>query len=152
MNGRITGTVADMDIKTFQLTGFSATKINAEGKIVGLPDVKKLNGNLAINISSNRNDILLIANGKMPAGFTIPQQININGNAKINNGNLNTIMAMKSSSGNAKINAALNNFNDIQNSVYTATLVTDKLDIGTITQNKKCWNCKRRIECEGTKN
>ena len=136
LNGKITGTVADINIKTLQLTGFSGTKINAEGKISGLPDIKKINGNLAISMSSNRNDVLLIADKKLPTGFTIPQQININGTAKINNGNVNTLMNLASSSGNVKLNATIYNFNDIPNADYTAALTTDKLDIGAIMQNQ----------------
>jgi translocation and assembly module TamB len=137
LSGKITGSVADMDIKTFQLQGFSGTKINANGKIAGLPEMKNMKGNFTLSLSSNRNDILLIADGKMPAGFTIPQQLNINGNTAINNGALNAAIAMTSSSGNAKLNGTISQFNNIQNSAYTATLITDKLDVGTITQNQK---------------
>jgi translocation and assembly module TamB len=136
INGIITGTFAEMSVRAFQLQGLSGTELNVTGKIAGLPAINKLKGNLEISISSNRNDILLIAGGKMPEGVTIPQQITINGTTGVNNGGLNTLMAIKSSLGNAKINVSFSQLNNIRNSAYTATIITDKLDVGTITQNQ----------------
>jgi hypothetical protein len=137
LNGRLTGSVADMNIQQFQLRAFSNTVIDVKGRIAGLPDANKVSGDLVINkIQTNKSDIQLLApKGSLPSNITLPQSVNLNGhiagNMKDAKGNLNLATDL----GNASVDGRISNPTDKKIASYDATLVARGLNLGVIMQN-----------------
>jgi translocation and assembly module TamB len=137
MNGRITGSVADLNIQTLQLRALSNTVIDVRGKISGLPDAKKVGGNLAINsIQTNRSDINMLApKGAIPSNITLPESIILNGNVSGSMQHGKADLNLTTDLGSASVNGTIKNATDTINAQYHATLVAKNLDLGTIMQN-----------------
>lgn len=139
INSRITGRVADMKIDVLQVSGLQDTKIDLNGRLTGLPDMKNFNANLDIkNITSSRRDInLFIPKNSLPRNITFPNAFAISGNIKGNAGEMNTDLALVTDIGNADIKGVFSDIADVQRARYDATIETKSLDIGTILQNKE---------------
>ncbi|HUQ66111.1 MAG TPA: hypothetical protein VM101_08150, partial [Flavitalea sp.] len=137
LNGRITGSVADMNIKTLQLRGFRNTIVDVRGKISGLPDVKKVNGDLVINqIHTSRSDIQLLApKGSLPSNITIPETINLTGSVAGNMHDARADLNLSTSLGTVLLNGSIKNATDSINALYDAKLIATNLNLGAIMQN-----------------
>lgn len=137
LNGRLTGSVASMNIQQLQLKGFSNTVVDVRGRIAGLPDANNVSGNLVINnIQTNKSDIQSLApKGSIPSTITLPQFIkltgNIAGSMKDARGKLN----LNTDLGNVSVDGSIKNATDSINAKYDATLVARGLNLGVILQN-----------------
>ncbi|MGN6435644.1 MAG: translocation/assembly module TamB domain-containing protein [Agriterribacter sp.] len=138
-NGNVKGSVGDLQIGTLQLSGLNDTRVNMKGNIKGLPDANKITADLSIqNISTSRRDIVLLAPANtLPSNITIPEQLSLSGKIKGNSGKLNTDIRLATTSGNASIKGWLNQVTDTRRSSYDMVLYADRLDLGTILQDKK---------------
>ena len=137
MNGRITGSVANMNIQTFQLRAFSNTVVDVRGRLSGLPDANKVGGNLVIKkIQTNRTDISALApKGSIPSNVTLPDAINLNGNISGNMQDARADLNLATNLGNASVKGTIKNATDTINAQYDAKVVATNLDLGTILQN-----------------
>ncbi|MEO8584478.1 MAG: hypothetical protein ABI415_11810, partial [Flavitalea sp.] len=137
MSGVISGSVADMNIGKLQIRAFSNTNVDIKGTVSGLPDAKKLSGNLMINnFQTSRKDIELLApKGSLPKTITIPENINLRGtiagSMKDGRGKLNLVTSL----GNASVDGHIANPTDKKRVKYNATLSANKLNLGIILQN-----------------
>jgi hypothetical protein len=62
VDAKVTGKISDLTLQKVELKGLTATNININGTIKGLPDSRKLYADLNINqLQSSRSDILSIA-------------------------------------------------------------------------------------------
>jgi translocation and assembly module TamB len=139
INSHITGRVADLQIDALQVSGLQDTKIDLNGSLTGLPDMKNFNANLDIkNITSSRRDInLFIPKNTLPANITLPGVFTISGSIKGNGGKMNTDLALTTDIGSADIKGAFSDLADMQRARYDAKVETRSLDIGTILQNRE---------------
>ena len=137
MNGRITGSVSDMNIHTLQFQAFSNTIVDVRGRISGLPDAKKIGGDLVINkLQTNRTDInSLVPKGTIPSNITLPESLNLNGNISGNMKDAKANLNLTTNLGNASLNGTIKNATDTINAQYDAKIITNNLDFGTIMQN-----------------
>lgn len=138
-NGDVKGSVNDLRIATLQLSGLKDTRVNMNGNIKGLPDANKITADLSIqNISTSRRDIVLLAPANtLPANITIPERLSLTGKIKGNSGKLNTDIRLSTTLGNASIKGWLNQVTDKRRSSYDIVLYAERLDLGTILQDKK---------------
>lgn len=137
MNGRITGSVADMNIQTLQLRAFRNTVVDLRGRIFGLPNAKKVGGALVINkIQTSRADIQMLApKGSLPANITVPESISLNGNISGNMLDAKADLNLITSLGNASVNGNIKNATDTINAQYDAKFIARDLNLGVIMQN-----------------
>lgn len=137
IDGSITGRVADMNINKFVLRGLNNTVVDVNGKISGLPDSKKLNGNLTItNISTSRKDIELLApKGSLPTNITLPSTLKLAGNIAGNMNDARADLNLNTNLGSASINGRISNPTDSIRAKYNANIITHNLDLGVIMQN-----------------
>lgn len=138
LNTRLTGTVSNLNIQRFLLKGLSATQINVHGTVAGLPNTEALTANLDIEtFKTNRRDInAIVPKGTIPADIRLPDRISVNGKVR---GGLSRLMAtldVDTDLGNADINGIVANATDKYRAVYDVKLAADKIQLGTILQNK----------------
>jgi hypothetical protein len=137
INSSISGTVADLQIPTLQISGLKDTRIDISGRITGLPDMNKLDADLTIkNISSSQRDMaLFIPKGTLPQNIALPSQMNLYGKLHGNTGKLIGDLNLKTSLGNAFLKARTEKITNPDQSVYDLQLNTAALDLGTILQD-----------------
>ena len=139
VDARITGKVNDLNFQKLILKGLSATDINANGVIKGLPDPKKLYADLTINrFRSSKNDMLsFLPKNTLPPNITLPENLSASGRVKGNMNNLYTDVAINTSLGGAKITGTLVNITDPYKAKYDLAVNARSLQLGTLMQNPK---------------
>ena len=137
VDGNITGSVANMDIRKLDLRAFSNTSLSMRGTIAGLPDAKKLRGNLVINsFRTSRKDIQLLApKGSLPNSVTIPEIMNLKGTISGTMNDAKANLDLATNLGGASVNGTISNPTDKKKARYNATVVARQLDLGTILKN-----------------
>ena len=137
MNGRITGSIAAMNIQTLQLRAFKNTVVDVRGKIFGLPDAKKVGGALVINkIQTSRADIEMLApKGSLPANITLPESISLSGNIAGNMLDAKADLNLITNLGSASVTGSIKNATDSINAQYDAKINARDLNLGVIMQN-----------------
>ncbi|HEX5026132.1 MAG TPA: translocation/assembly module TamB domain-containing protein, partial [Agriterribacter sp.] len=139
INGRVKGTVADLRIPVFQISGLRDTKLDMSGSLTGLPDINKMGADLTIkNISTSKRDMdVFIPTGTIPQNITVPDQMQLSGKLNGNMGNLSANLVLKTTLGNIAAKGTMRQMTDPQQSVYDVQLQSQSLDLGTILQNKE---------------
>ena len=137
LTGKIDGSVSNMNIATLQIRGFNNTNLDVNGRIAGLPDAKKVNGNLIIKrIQTSKKDIQLFAPaGSLPKNITLPDNYVMNGSVSgsMQSGRLN--LNLGTNLGSASVNGTFAEPTDSINAAYDLTLVARQLQLGIIMQN-----------------
>lgn len=136
VDSRVSGKVKDLTISKFEMSGIGATKVSLSGKIAGLPDAQKAYYDLNIkNISSTAKDInMFVPAGTIPKNIQIPSQLNLQGKFKGSVQNFKTNLALKSSFGNAKVDALFDQ-RIKKREKYDATVYLLDFDLGRLIKN-----------------
>ncbi|MBN8859231.1 MAG: translocation/assembly module TamB [Sphingobacteriales bacterium] len=139
INGKVKGSVADMQIAGLQVSGLSNTSLNISGRLTGLPDANKTGANLTIkNISTSREDILsVVPENVLPANITLPGKMQLSGTIHGNMENIETALTLQTSLGDAIVKGFARHIANAHTAVYDMTLQAYSLDLGTILQDKK---------------
>lgn len=136
LNTIISGKLNNLSIPKLQVSGIGITKIDASGKITGLPDSKKAYFDLKINkLQSSANDVNdFVPDNTIPNSIQLPSQFTTKGTFKGTIDNFNTILTLSSSYGNAKIKAAFNQ--QIKNKEkYNLDASLNNFDLGKLIKN-----------------
>ncbi|MEO9003410.1 MAG: translocation/assembly module TamB domain-containing protein, partial [Ginsengibacter sp.] len=139
VDAKITGKVSDLNLQKVRIRGLTATDININGTIKGLPDPKKIYADLRINqFQSSRRDLLsLVPKNTLPKNVSLPQAFSAKGYIKGGINNLRTELTLNSTSGGAHFIGTLINITDKNKATYDATLNIRRLQLGVIMQNPK---------------
>lgn len=137
LNGRITGKVSEMNISELYLAGLSDTRVSLRGSIAGIPDIKKLRANLAINeIRTSKRDInMLLPKGTLPTNITLPNRIITRGTIVGNMSGARMNLNLQTNLGNAAVNGTVSNPDDPKNIGYDMRVNTQNINLGRIMQN-----------------
>jgi hypothetical protein len=137
VDARITGQVNNMNFENLILKGLSATDINVNGVISGLPNANKIYTDLNINkFQTSRRDILsLLSSNTLPPNVALPESLSANGKIKGTMKNLYANLSVHSSSGNAALDGSLKNITDKNKAKYDVVLHTNGLQLGSIMKN-----------------
>ena len=137
MNGRITGSVSNMNIQALQLRALKNTIVDVRGRLSGLPDANKVAGDLVINrIQTSRSDVnMIVPKGTIPSNITLPESINLNGTVSGSMQDARADLDLTTDLGSASVNGSIKNATDTINAKYDAKLVAKNIDLGTIMQN-----------------
>lgn len=129
VDGNLNGNLASINIPEFKINGLSNTKIDIQGKADNITNPDALNLDLTINhFITNKQDInLLSPKGSLPKTINLPSNIVLNGKFKGGLKKFDTNLAVKSSLGNAKLQAELNS-----NEQYNAQIHLENFDVGTL--------------------
>ena len=137
LDTKIKGKLENLEIPNFEIAGIGTTKLSFSGKIIGLPDASNAFYDLKIkNLVSSKTDIFnFIPKGTIPTNIELPENLILNGFFKGTVNNFKTDLNLKSSFGNAKILANLNQ-KIKNNEQYQANVDFDNFDLGQLIKNK----------------
>lgn len=151
VNTNLNGTLKDLDIPYFEISGIGKTKVDVSGKITGLPDMKKAFFDLNIkNLESTAKDVMSFVPPKtIPTTIQLPANFNVNGKFKGSIANFQTKLALKSSYGNAKVDALFDQ--RIKNKEkYDAKISSVDFDLGKLIKNDSIGKITLKAKVKGT--
>ena len=137
VNGKVTGSVSNMNIGTLQFRAFSNTVVDVSGRISGLPDVNKLDGNLTINkIQTSSRDLkMFVPKGTFPTNITLPEMFTLTGKVAGGMKDVRGKLNLATNLGSIGIDGTIKNATDSILAAYDATVNVQRLKLGTIMQN-----------------
>ncbi len=151
INGKIFGKLNALSIPNIQVSGIGSTKITANGKILGLPNIKTTFFDLNIkNLKSSAKDVdEFLPNGTIPSTIKIPNQFATKGIFKGTIENFITKLSVSSSFGNAKIDAKLDLRKKNQEK-YFAKVALYNFNLGQLIKNSTIGNISVATSINGT--
>lgn len=147
----VTGKLDKLFINKLKVSGISATKIDINGSILGLPKVDKTYLDLTINnLQSTAKDMkTLLPKGSIPNSISLPEQFSAQGNFIGYLNNFETKINLKSSLGNAVVDAAFDQ-SKVNNEQYNVIASLYNFDIGKLIQNKDIGKVTLNTTIEGS--
>ncbi|WP_051292632.1 translocation/assembly module TamB domain-containing protein [Olivibacter sitiensis] len=151
IHGKINGKVNDLRIPNLEFSTLNQTKIHASAHIKGLPDTDKLYADLVIkDFRTSKGDLdRMLAKGILPDSINIPQNMQLQGSFKGGMSNFITSMHLKTSNGNADVDAKYN-VNGQRDTSYNANLNIADLDVGHIMMDTTLGKVSFEAELQGT--
>lgn len=151
VNTIVSGKLKNISIPNLEISGIGSTKINASGKIVGLPDVNKAYFDLNIkNFESSAKDISqFVPKGTIPNNIQLPSTFNTKGTFKGTINNFATNLNLVSSFGNAKIKATFDQRRK-NNEKYNAQTELDNFDLGKLIKNDSIGKITLKANVKGS--
>lgn len=136
LNAIIQGNLDNLGIETFQAEGIGNTKVDVKGTITGLPDIDKSIFDVSIlNLQSTSEDIqALVPKNTIPNSIQLPDNLGVQGHFKGSIHAFETLVDLKSSLGNAIVEATFNQSRN-NNETYVANASVDDFDLGTFLKN-----------------
>ncbi|MCF4102732.1 translocation/assembly module TamB domain-containing protein [Gillisia sp. M10.2A] len=136
IDGKVEGKLSALNISKFEASGIGNTKIALAGTIQGLPDVESAVYNLHIrNFSSGAQDLnSFVPKGSIPSNIQLPKALSLTGNFKGTTKNFDTKLQLKSSSGNANIDAGID-LRKVDAEKYRGGVSMQELDLGKFISN-----------------
>lgn len=151
LNTTVLGKLGNLTIPNLQLSGIGSTKINANGTIIGLPDINKAYFNLNIkNLESTAKDIYnFLPINTIPNTIQLPTLFSTKGTFKGNLNNFKTDLNLKSSLGNGIVKGVLDN--RIKNrEKYNFEVSLDNFDLGRLLKNDSIGKITLTTNINGT--
>ena len=131
IHSQLNGSLSDLRIASLRLKGLQQTNVELAGAIKGLPDMKKIQANLAIkDISSSAKDVrMLLPRGAIPDNITFPSQFNISGKVNGTEKNLAADLLLNTTLGTATFKGTVQNPADSNKIGYDAVVTTRSFDL-----------------------
>ncbi|MDF2191557.1 translocation/assembly module TamB [Paraflavitalea sp. CAU 1676] len=131
LHSQVSGSVSDLRIGSLRIKGMQQTNLELAGNIKGLPDMKKLQANLAIkDISSSARDVeRLLPKGSIPENITIPSQFNLSGKLNGTEKKLYADLLLNTTLGTATVKGTVQNPADSINIGYDLALTAQSFDL-----------------------
>ncbi len=151
INGKINGKLNNVAIPNLEISGLGATRLAANGRIIGLPDVTKAYFDLNIrDFRTTSKDVNgLVPKGTIPPSIQLPSSLALKGTFKGSIDNFNTNLALNSSFGNAKVRGSFDQ--RIKNrEKYNAVAELDNFDIGKLIKNDSLGTISFSAKVNGT--
>ncbi len=151
VDARLKGTLNDLMVQNLQLSGLDNTVVSASGKIKNAMNPKNLWYDLNIReLSSSAKTILnLVPKGTIPSNISLPSKFRIQGTAKGSTQQVNTHINIKTTLGNAIIQALVDMRRKTRET-YDVKAKLENLQIGKIIQNKDIGPITANIYAKGT--
>ncbi len=136
LNSRINGSLAQMQIKKLQFSGFQNTQADFSGTLTNASNPQNMAADLNITmLNTTRNDILMFAPANsIPNNFTVPEALSLKGTLKGDLASLYVNISLNTSLGGAGVNGTIANATDPNTATYNAEVSTRALDLGRIIQ------------------
>lgn len=137
-DANIKGKLDDLKIQKFNASGIGNTKVNLNGTIKGLPNVDNSIFNLVIlNFESSAKDIYAFTpKNTIPNTIQLPEKFNVKGNFKGSINAFETNLELKSSLGNAIVEATFDQTRK-NNEKYIADASVENFDLGKFIRNNQ---------------
>jgi len=137
-NANINGQLDDLVITTFNANGIGNTKVDVNGTIKGLPNFETTYFNLSIkNLESSSKDIYSFTpKNTIPDNIQLPEKFNAKGNFKGTMNAFETNLDIKSSLGNAIVDATFDQTRK-NDEKYIADASVENFDLGTFINDNQ---------------
>ena len=135
-NSKIQGSLNRVVINQLQFRGLQNTYADISGTVSNAMDAKNVRADLVIKrFSTSRADVVLLApKGSIPTNITLPESMSLSGNVKGGMKNAEANLVLNTSLGSATVNGTISNAADKINALYNASISTQNLNIGALTQ------------------
>lgn len=147
---KIGGKLKNIAIPRLQISGIGTTKINASGKITGLPDVDKAVFDIVINqFETTAKDLTsFVPKNTIPNTINLPAAFNLTGSFKGSMQNFYTDLILGSTYGRAKIKGQFNQ--QVKNrEKYNAVAELNNFDIGKLIKNPDLGKVSLKTKIKG---
>ncbi|HEX8561549.1 MAG TPA: translocation/assembly module TamB domain-containing protein [Flavobacterium sp.] len=151
INGRVNGSVSDINIPNMEISGIGNTRLAASGRITGLPDAKNAYFDMNIrDFQSTARDLNnFVPTGTIPASVQLPSQLGLKGTFVGKMDNFSTNMNLSSSYGGAKIVADFDS--RVKNrEKYKANAQLNNFDVGRLIKNDSIGRVTLTAKVNGT--
>ncbi|MBP0904988.1 translocation/assembly module TamB domain-containing protein [Mariniflexile gromovii] len=137
-NAVVKGRVDNLEINTFNASGIGSTQVDVNGTITGLPNIEKTIFNLDIkNFESSSKDIYAFTpKNTIPNSIQLPEKISVKGNFKGGLHAFKTNLNLKSSLGNAIVEATFDQSRK-NDETYIADARVENFDLGKFLKNNQ---------------
>lgn len=137
-NAKIKGKLDNLNIKNFNANGLGNTKVDLNGTVTGLPNIKKSMYDInIINFESTSKDVYAFApKNTIPTNIQLPKKINLKGDFQGSMLSFETDLALISSLGNANIQARFNSVKKNKEK-YQANVTVKSFDLGIFLKNNQ---------------
>jgi hypothetical protein len=137
-NAIVKGKINNLRIDTFNANGIGNTEINAQGTIKGLPNIDNTFFDLNIvNFQSTSKDIYAFTpKNTIPTTIQLPENFNVKGDFKGSINNFQTNLDVKSSLGNAIVEATFDQSRK-NDEKYIADASVENFDLGKFIKNNQ---------------
>ncbi|WEK33504.1 MAG: translocation/assembly module TamB [Candidatus Pseudobacter hemicellulosilyticus] len=134
LTGDMSGPVSNLRMDALQLRGLKATRVDLSGRLKGLPDIKKTQGNLSIKeLSTTSADLLsILPPGTLPANITLPSSMRLKGTVGGNYQQFVFNLALATTLGNATVKGKVSEPMDSLRIGYDVVVSTQSLDLKTL--------------------
>ncbi|MBC7913705.1 MAG: translocation/assembly module TamB domain-containing protein [Pyrinomonadaceae bacterium] len=135
INGSVNGQVKNLNIPSLEVSGYKNTRLNASGRISGLPDMNRAFFDLDIkNFSTRSTDIYsFVPAGTIPATIRVPEAVSLNGTFKGGMSRFATNLNLNSSFGSAK---TVGTFSFGKVPSYNAKIATYNFNLGRLIKQE----------------
>ena len=141
------GNLENLQLNQFNLNWGKTTKIKTKGSLAYLTNPEKLQFNLRqIDIQSIKTDLVQFVNEK-DLGISIPQKLELVGNAKGGLENLKADLALQMPEGRVEV---VGTYQNDSNLAFDAAIKTVELDLGALLQNPSLGKISAEITTEGS--
>ncbi|WP_111309675.1 translocation/assembly module TamB domain-containing protein [Confluentibacter sediminis] len=132
------GALNDLEINTFHAYGIGNTKIDLKGSIVGLPNIDKSMFDVTIlNFESSSKDMYAFTpKNTIPNTIQLPEKFNVNGYFKASTHVFETNLDLKSTLGNAVLEATFDQSRK-NNEKYMVDASVENFDLGIFMKNNQ---------------
>ncbi|MCW3125367.1 MAG: hypothetical protein JWO03_1025, partial [Bacteroidetes bacterium] len=131
VSGHIYGRLNDITANDLVASIGEQTSVSLNGHVTGLPKAKTAVYDVDIkNANSTKADLMMFLKGKLPASIDVPETFSISGKAQGSIANVKTKLALRTSAGNADIDASL--LMAAGDTQYSVKLNVAALDLGYI--------------------
>ncbi|WP_322544975.1 translocation/assembly module TamB domain-containing protein [Elizabethkingia miricola] len=150
INANAKGSVNDLMIQNFKLSGIDQLKVAASGRIKNAMDPDQLYYDLKIGelSSSDKTIYNLVPKNTIPSNISLPSFFSVKGIAKGTTKNVNTNLNLTSAFGNADIIAQVD-MRRKNHELYDVNANLHNLQIGKIIQNKEVGAITAKIAAKG---
>ncbi len=146
----VSGRVDHLTANELKVQGWSDTKLDVAGTIVGLPSVEKLYGDIRINeIRTTRKDAELFMPASMRNQVEIPATVQVTGTVKGNGQQMQTNVQVKTSSGNVALHGSMANYQDMKAASYNMQVQAQQVQAGAIIKNPDLQSVSANVQVQG---
>lgn len=150
VNANAKGSVNDLVIQNFKLSGIDQLKVAASGRIKNAMNPDQLYYDLKIGelSSSDKTIYNLVPKNTIPSNISLPSFLSVKGIAKGTTKNVNTNLNLTSAFGNAEIIAQVD-MRRKNHELYDVNANLHNLQVGKIIQNKEVGAITAKIAAKG---
>jgi len=137
-NAQVKGKLDDLQIDTFNAHGIGSTVVDVNGTIKGLPNAETTVFDITIlDFQSSAKDVYAFTpKNTVPNTIQLPNNFSLKGHFKGLINNFETLLDLKSSLGNAIVDASFDQ-SQKNNELYNADASVENFDLGTFIKNKQ---------------